>query len=1322
MDEGPYPLRNVTAPTEALARTVVDLLALLLQPQGPDPLEVVEAQLPRLSAALGARLAWVSLAGKARPALTFGTCPDRLPGLPDGQTAAFLGQDGSEIAGQGAVHTSLLALEGNGRRLGLLGLGGIGHALAAGDRALLVSLASGVGGALGAAALSSPPPADPPLSDVEGRLRATLSAMPELVLEVDLDGRCIDLHCSAPDMLAGPTDRIIGNLIEETIPPEVARLQRAGMARALRKGVVHLRPYCIRHDSRDAWYHTTIAPRMGREGCTGFVFRIRDATQDHERASELAMLGEVTQSMPNQALVLDADCRIIWANRAVEEKAGMPLARFRGRSIWDLADPSVPSQTVAAIRRAFDSRQPLRVDVAKTNIRGEPIWVDLSIQPIHTGGVAARGFTLIESDITELKRHEAALEQMARAAEQAHARLYSAIESLPDGLVYFDAEDRLVLCNARYRDFFPHTGHRLVPGVRFDDFLREALAAGEFPEAAGREEAWLADRLANHLLPEFTTEFHLSGGRVIRAHERQTPEGGRVGQRIDVTDLRRAEARLQDVLASARLGIWEFDCVRATTRYNGQWLEMLGLPESLGGDLTPELWASLIHPADRDKLADMTRAMRRGDLADFEGEFRMRHDRGHWVHILARGKVIHRDAQGKPLQVSGIGIDMTERRQTEGRLRAILEASSVGTWQLDCENGSVVIDEQYAAMLGYRLDEVLPWTHERFESLVHPDDLDGLRNRVSGLYGSDSGSVAHEFRIRHRDGHYIWILSQARVQRWSSPGVAAEESGLHIDITERKEREFALAAAKQALEEALAAQRASEQRYADIVAVSDEWFWEVAPDHTIRHLTSGFERTTGIGVQALVGQSLDRLVRDSADRSLQDDWNSLVERTRRRETLNGFLLKLPARGERPQIWLRISGSPFNDPAGTYAGYRGAGTNVSALIAATERAEAASEAKSRFLANMSHELRTPLTGVLGMAELLAETDVSDRQRGMIDTIRTSGEGLLTILNDILDLAKIEAGKMVVESQPYSPAEVIGRVEALFAPRAATADLALSVPITPELATPRQGDSNRLLQILTNLVGNAIKFTTEGSVTLQARIDPAPRPTLVITVTDTGIGMSADQLARVFEEFEQAETSTARRFGGTGLGLSITRRLVALMGGSIDMRSDVGKGTCVTLILPAPLATPSVPSTPEAPPAQRPTRSEGLRILVADDNQTNRRILETMLSGLGARVSLARDGHAACALFTTGAFDGLMLDISMPGLDGIETLTRIRAIEAAAGTAPVPAVAVTANAMQHQVDAYRVAGFDDHVAKPFRKESLARALDLIAAGRATVPATI
>jgi PAS domain S-box-containing protein len=365
------------------------------------------------------------------------------------------------------------------------------------------------------------------------------------------------------------------------------------------------------------------------------------------------------------------------------------------------------------------------------------------------------------------------------------------------------------------------------------------------------------------------------------------------------------------------------------------------------------------------------------------------------------------------------------------------------------------------------------------------------------------------------------------------------------------------------------------------------------------------------------------------------------------------------------------------------------------------AEEASQAKSRFLAAMSHEIRTPLNGVLGMAELLdARVEAPDNKR-MIGVIRDAGETLLAIINDILDLSKIEADKLTFEQAPFDPAALLRGVAPIHRMRAEERGLRFVIRTPEGGAGVRIGDSHRIGQILHNLIGNAIKFTEAGSV--EVTLTPEP-DALTVAVADTGIGMDAAAAAQVFDEFAQADQSTTRRFGGTGLGLAIVKRLVDKMGGEIALRTAPGQGSTFTLRLPAPPAEAAAPG----PHAATARPAAGLRVLAADDNPINRMVLEGMLERLGARITLAESGGEAVALRALGDFDVLLLDISMPDMDGVEALARIRRIEEERGLRRPPALAVTANVMADQIAGYLRQGFAGHLAKPLRSEELGAAL--------------
>ena len=384
------------------------------------------------------------------------------------------------------------------------------------------------------------------------------------------------------------------------------------------------------------------------------------------------------------------------------------------------------------------------------------------------------------------------------------------------------------------------------------------------------------------------------------------------------------------------------------------------------------------------------------------------------------------------------------------------------------------------------------------------------------------------------------------------------------------------------------------------------------------------------------------------------------------------------------------------------------------------AEAASEAKSAFIATMSHEIRTPLTGVLGMADLLRESDLPAEERRMARTIASSGRALLGVVNDVLDFSRIEAGRLDIEAHPFDARALAAELIALFEPQARSRSVSMRIEVRGEPAARHLGDEARLRQVVSNLLGNAVKFTQEGEVVLTVEARPAEgmlsaeaceeREVLVLAVTDTGIGMEPDTLSRVFDAFEQAEGGTARRFGGTGLGLSIARRLAEAMGGRLEATSVPGEGSTFRLILELPTAPTSGCAPHDETPSDAPvvqTTTQGapsIEVLLVDDNAVNRTIASRMLEGMGAQVTLACDGEAALAAVAATVPDLVLMDVSMPVMDGHEATRRIRAAEAREGRERLPIVALSA----HVGEAHRArcfeAGMDDVLGKPFAREAI------------------
>lgn len=377
------------------------------------------------------------------------------------------------------------------------------------------------------------------------------------------------------------------------------------------------------------------------------------------------------------------------------------------------------------------------------------------------------------------------------------------------------------------------------------------------------------------------------------------------------------------------------------------------------------------------------------------------------------------------------------------------------------------------------------------------------------------------------------------------------------------------------------------------------------------------------------------------------------------------------------------------------------------------AEKTAQDRSEFLAVMSHEIRTPMNGVLGMADALARSPLTPDQKQMLSVLIASGDNLLSLLNDVLDYSKIESGRFDIEQIPFDLAGVVADTAALFASEAEAKGVRLSASCPTSLPLLR-GDAKRVRQVLHNLLSNAVKFTRSGAITVT--VDAVPmgggRHQLQVTVKDTGIGMSPDVQARLFQKFMQGDASTTRLYGGTGLGLAISRDLARLMGGDVTVESEQGKGSTFTFALQLEEAcTGSAPAALEEPASAAVERSTPLRILVAEDNPANRQVLGVILDMLDAQVTLAENGAEALACWEQGRFDLVLMDIQMPVMDGLSATRAIRAREQALGEPAIPIVAVTANAMSHHVEECLAAGMDAHVSKPVRAAELFAAMDQV-----------
>lgn len=479
-------------------------------------------------------------------------------------------------------------------------------------------------------------------------------------------------------------------------------------------------------------------------------------------------------------------------------------------------------------------------------------------------------------------------------------------------------------------------------------------------------------------------------------------------------------------------------------------------------------------------------------------------------------------------------------------------------------------------------------------------------------------------------------------------------------------------------------------------------------DLRILVFSSGAEAIFGYAANEVLGRSVEILIPQEFRRQHRDHVDEFKSRKQTSSRMRGRMqtMGLTRSGELKPVEVDLSRLQAAQGEIITAIVRDVTERVETerlLSAAAEAANTANHAKSAFLAAMSHEIRTPLNGILGMAQAMAQDELPTRQRERLAVLRDSGASLLQILNDLLDLSKIESGKLTLEEAEFDIEELLRSACAAFASLAAQKGLAYELKVSEGARGRYRGDPLRLRQILHNLISNAIKFTEQGRVEVAVSRRGGR---LVMVVRDTGIGIPRDRVSRIFDRFEQADVSTTRRFGGTGLGLAICHELVRLMGGTIQVRSEPGRGTVFRVEAPTPRVSSAASSDgkrADAAPGRR-----ALRILVAEDNPTNQIVIRSLLEAAGLDCVVAPDGAAALEAWQAGEWDVILMDVQMPVMDGPTATAAIRAIETEEGGGRIPILGVTANAMAHQIEEYIAAGMDGVIAKPIQLTELLTAI--------------
>jgi PAS domain S-box-containing protein len=686
----------------------------------------------------------------------------------------------------------------------------------------------------------------------------------------------------------------------------------------------------------------------------------------------------------------------------------------------------------------------------------------------------------------------------------------------------------------------------------------------------------------------------------------------------------------------------------------------------------------------------------------------------HWAAARPSGMVAMGIfvAMGVLVSISIEWMQRAERRSGNSKFQALVEQSLAGIYIIQ-QDRFVYVNPAFARMLGYdRADQVIDTL--RVDDLVAERDRERVRQQLQLRLDQPGREVSYGFTAIKRDGTPIELDVHGRGLQTLRGTVVI---GLALDVTDRRRNEAALRD-KQALLD----------RMSKLAKVGG-WSIDVATGMGTR--TDGAAR-----ILDLDPHRPESLHFHDGLQYFQGDHLELITRTLRQAIEQGqpYSLELQLTSDQGRSkWIRTQGEPIWEN-GRVVRIEGAIQDISEvqqaraalqahqehleqmvrertaeLEAAREEAERLSRIKSEFLANMSHEIRTPLNGVLGLAQI-GLRDHTGAARQIFEHINASGRLLLGVINDILDFSKIEAGKLRIDLQPLQLRDLLERALATVRERAMEKGLLLRLEVDAGLPETCVSDALRLEQVLLNLLANAVKFTQKGEVCLSARKQDGR---LVLTVCDTGIGMSAAQVARLFHPFEQADGSTTRRFGGTGLGLTISNRLVEMLGGEIRTHSELGQGSQFEVWLPLLTQTgeasaPAVheASPPPASPGSTRGRLSGLRVLAAEDNAVNQLVLSELLSIEGAEVTMCDGGADALVRLQTlgrSAFDVVLMDIQMPGMDGYEATRQMRAF------APdLPVIGQTAHAMAEEHHKCREAGMVDLVVKPIELEALVSAV--------------
>ncbi|HEX8503826.1 MAG TPA: PAS domain S-box protein [Hymenobacter sp.] len=1004
------------------------------------------------------------------------------------------------------------------------------------------------------------------------------------------------------------------------------------------------------------------------------------------------------QELYAAVLLSDADDRITWVSKGFTDLCGLELSEVLGlRPKVFLAPPAHETETLAYIKAQKFARLPFVFETRNPRPGPTAGWLRVRVQPILNERREVVMMAGLLEDITEWKKTRLHLAE----SEQ---RFRDLAENVP-GVLYewhqgHDGRSEFTYVSPKLEELFgvPHGEFgRMLGHSHPDDFQR---LAESIERAARTQSPWSYE--GRVMAPGQPLRW-IRGSAVVTGRDAAGIKYS--GILLDITPLRQAQTAMRESDLRWRLavegfgdGTWEHDLRTKEVFYSADYRAMLGYSEEEFPN-GYRSWHSHVHPEDLEEVLRLIATYLRGDSTSMSAEFRMRCKNGAYKWVLSRGLVTERDAQGAPLVFTGTHTDISELKQAQGALDA--SSKRLSTVIANFQDGLVLEDENRHIVL----------TNDAFCQLlrvpVTPAQLigkqggwlaEGSRNylknpnqyvaRITALVRSKKPVVGdilklRDGRILQRDFAPIYDQNRYIGHLWK-----------YADITARTKANEDL--------------KRREEKYRGIIENMSLGLIEADLHDHLLYANQSFCDMTGFCNDELTGQRLSPLLLTGEDLELVESKAEM----RQKGIADSYEIAVTTKSGEVK-WLLVSGAPLYDDYQHLVGSIGIYLDVTpqkqleaSLREAKGLAEISTRAKQDFLANMSHEIRTPMNAILGMSQLLAKTELSGPQASYLHAITSSAENLLVIINDILDLSKIEAGRITIEKIGFSAYAVCSQVEKTLLYKAEEKGLSFVTHLGPGLPAVLLGDPYRITQILLNLASNSVKFTEKGTVRVACTVAGPPEAGKVAVeflVQDTGVGIDAEYLARVFDDFSQEDSSVTRKFGGTGLGLGISKKLVELLGGELRIESEKNRGTTSRFTLRLPIgAEHDVPAKDGADVSGFQQALRGKRVLLVEDNVFNRMLAAIFLTNAGLEVKEAENGKIAVAMAREQPFDVVLMDVQMPVMNGYEATAILREQFGLA----VPIIALTANAITGERSKCLAAGMNDYLTKPFKEDSLVK----------------